>query len=308
VEVNLSIITPTLNAETFIGDTLSSIEGQNYPELEVIIVDGGSTDRTLEIADTFKKLNIKVIELPGSSQTEAINEGIKRARGDFLNWINSDDVLLPEALQAVKHCFESNQGIDILYGSASKIDDLGNIIKPARSRSFSRETINNVYFVTQPSTFYRTSIIKRVNGLRSGLEFAMDWDLMLRISNNQNTLSIDQELARLRIHVGTKTSIGGKARMKEIAQIAKTHFGFWNRNTIAYLCLIPFFNISNSTGWKLADRIGSILSRGFDKVWGHMNYMVHYHSFECQHFGKPESSNKKQVASHSQLIAENTVL
>ncbi|MEC4686370.1 MAG: glycosyltransferase family 2 protein [Nitrospirota bacterium] len=123
--LKVSIITPSYNQGQFIEETILSVKNQDYPNIEHIVIDGGSTDGTLDILKKYDKDIIWLSE-PDNGQTHAINKGLRMATGEIIAWVNSDDLLLPHAVSAIEKAFTSNIDAGFIYGNYKIIDTAGN--------------------------------------------------------------------------------------------------------------------------------------------------------------------------------------
>jgi glycosyltransferase involved in cell wall biosynthesis len=203
----ISVVVPSFNQASFLPRTLDSILGQDYPGLELIVVDGGSTDGSPEVILRYADRLAWWVSEPDHGQADAINKGFGRASGDILAWINSDDLVAPGALHAVAQYFAANPNVDVVYGDRIVIDDqdreLGRWILPYHSRGILRW----VDFVPQETLYWRRSIWERAGGrLDAGLQFALDWDLILRLlALNAHFVHLPQVLGLFRAHPAQKT-------------------------------------------------------------------------------------------------------
>jgi len=225
----ISLITPCLNQEKFIERTILSVLNQDYPNLEYIFVDGGSTDGTLEI---LKKYADKIIitSQKDSGQTEAINKGIRKSTGDVLAYLNADDLLCPGALDKVGSTFKKENCL-WLTGHCIVINETGKEVRTFISkyknfflrffRTFSFLVILN--YISQPSTFYRRQIIKKAGEYSENWDYSMDYDYWLRIAKIFKLTYIDSDLSLFRTHNHSKSRMFLKAQQKESYQIAKIH-------------------------------------------------------------------------------------
>ena len=128
----VSIVTPSLNQGHFIEETIQSVLNQDYPNIEYLVLDGGSTDNTLEILRKYEGC-LKWLSETDGGQSHAINKGFARASGDWMAWINSDDVLYPGALAAIARAADRDPGAGLIYGAGAKIDPSGRVIQKVPS-------------------------------------------------------------------------------------------------------------------------------------------------------------------------------
>jgi glycosyltransferase involved in cell wall biosynthesis len=233
--MKISIITPSLNQAVFAPEMLSSMEVQQYPDLEHIVYDAGSTDGVIDI---WKKAesegHLKLLVEPDRGQSDAINKGMRVATGEIVGWLNSDDVLLPGALRTVADAFSKNPDAVVIYGVGAKTDLDGSIIKKVPFREFCPNRLSCAFGAVQPAMFFRRDAYWKVGGLDESLHYAMDWDLLLKLSKIGKVVTIPQHLANIRYYEDTKTNTGGWKRMREIARIGRRHNGPLDRNNLSF--------------------------------------------------------------------------
>src|SRR3989337_3125219 len=151
----VSIVTPSYNQGSFLEETIRSVLGQDYPHLEYIIVDGGSSDGSGEIIQRYSDRLAWWISEPDQGQTDAINKGFSRAKGEIFAWLNSDDTYLPGAVSEAVSFLSSHPEVGMVYGDANLIDDSGKVIGkfPARQTDY-RRLMRGFVHVPQQSTFF----------------------------------------------------------------------------------------------------------------------------------------------------------
>ena len=203
----VSVITPSYNQARFLSETIQSILSQDYPNLEYIIVDGGSTDGSEEIIKQYANQLAWWVSEPDQGQTAAINKGFAHASGEILAWLNSDDTYLPGAIsQAVESLLEHPQAA-LVYGDANLIDDQGNIIGrfPSRQTDLRRLLRGSVH-IPQQTTFFWSSFWKQVGPLDPSFHFAMDYDLWVRLAKLASLIYTPHLWANFRLHGAGKTA------------------------------------------------------------------------------------------------------
>ena len=180
----ISIVTPSYNQGKFLRETIESVLNQDYPNLEYFIVDGGSTDNSVEIIREYDdKIDWWVSE-KDEGQSDALNKGFNRVTGDYLTWVNSDDVLLPGTLNKVINVLHGNSDIHWISGDVIWIDVEDCIIRCSHLSSYSRILAKmGLLVVGGPSTFFSRSLYESVGGFRKELFFTMDVDLWWRFHN-----------------------------------------------------------------------------------------------------------------------------
>jgi glycosyltransferase involved in cell wall biosynthesis len=179
----VSIVTPSFNQAKFIEETILSVLGQDYLNTEYIIVDGGSTDGSVDIIRKYSDRLGWWVSERDKGQTEALNKGFARARGEILAWINSDDTYLPGAIYEAVAFLQSHQEVGMVYGDANLIDETGKVIGqfPARQTDY-RKLRKGYVHIPQQSSFFRARLWKQVGPLDPSFYFAMDYDLWVRLA------------------------------------------------------------------------------------------------------------------------------
>ena len=204
----ISIVTPSYNQGEFLEETIRSILLQGYPNLDYIIIDGNSTDRSIKIIKKYQKWLSYWVSESDHGQSEAINKGWKRSKGEILAWLNSDDIYAANTLIKIAEFFQSNKNIDMVYGNCNLIDECGDFIKTAPAKEFSLKLlVNNKWFIPQQATFIRSNVVKKIGGLDETLHLVMDWEYWLRIAlNNFKIQHFSEVLSSYRLYQNAKTS------------------------------------------------------------------------------------------------------
>ncbi|MFZ5617495.1 MAG: glycosyltransferase [Pseudomonadota bacterium] len=220
--LRISIVTPNFNGAAFIEETLKSVVSQNYSNLEYIVVDGASTDGSLSIIEEYRSRISTLIVEPDEGHADALNKGFAAATGDILGWINSDDILLPNALSFVDRLFRRHPDIDWITGRPSSMGEDGKIrwIGPLRPWSRLRFLSGDNKWIQQESTFWRRSLWRRAGGaldLRYAL--ANDFDLWRRFFRSAELHSVDRYLGCFRVRTGQRSIAFKSQYEKEMASI-----------------------------------------------------------------------------------------
>ncbi len=204
----ISIVTPSFNQGGFIEETIRSVLLQGYPNLEYIILDGGSTDNTLEIVEKYDKYIYYWISEPDDGQADAIHRGVEMSTGIINAYINSDDYYCPNTFYKVAESFSQSPQFCWLTGRTVFSDTFGNAInnqpKYLPLNLFTLVYLGN--FITQPSTFWKKSLYDSVGGINTSLKFCLDIDLFLKFLVVKKPLWIGEDLAVFRLHSLSKTS------------------------------------------------------------------------------------------------------
>jgi glycosyltransferase involved in cell wall biosynthesis len=228
--LKVSVITPSFNQADYLEDTILSVLNQNYPNLEYIIVDGGSSDASLDIIHKYEKHLSWWVSEKDNGQSAAINKGFRKSSGEIICWINSDDLLLPDTLQLVSDEFQNCPG-SWLTGNCITInpkgEEVGQYLNELPENTF--DWINLFargfsYAVLQPSTFWRREIFDSVGFLNEKYNYSFDHEFFFRIFKAYGKpLTISRNLSAFRIHGNSKTSINNKAFINEHKKMA-LHF------------------------------------------------------------------------------------
>ncbi len=179
----VSIITPSFQQADYLEQTIRSVLAQDYPRIEYFVVDGASSDGSVDLIRKYADRLTGWISEPDLGQTDAINKGFARAKGDILAWLNSDDLLYPGAVSAAVSCLQDYPEVGLVYGDADYIDEEGVVIGrfPAAQTSYRRLRRGYVH-IPQQAAFFRASLWKDVGPLDPSFYFAMDYDLWVRIA------------------------------------------------------------------------------------------------------------------------------
>ena len=203
----VTVVTPSLNQAEFLEQTILSVLGQDYPHIEYIIVDGGSTDGSVEIIKRYADRIAWWVTEPDAGQSDAINKGLSRSHGDVVTWLCSDDVYTPGAVSESVGYLESHPDADMVYGDVEMIDAAGQPITVITGLPFDmKRVLTEPHRIPQPTMFLRRSAMERVGLLRADLHYMMDLEWWLRIVVSGGRLDyLPGVRARIRLHGGAKT-------------------------------------------------------------------------------------------------------
>lgn len=203
----VSIITPSFNQASYLEATICSVLEQDYPRIEYIIMDGGSTDGSVDILEKYSKRIAYWTSERDAGQTDAINKGFERASGQIYAWINSDDLYRPGAISEVVAYFDEHPEVGLVYGDADFVDEGGNWIGkfPAAKTDYRRLRQGYVH-IPQQATFFRSRLWPLVSPLDTSFFFAMDYDLWVRLAALTPIDYVQRTWAAFRLHSDAKTS------------------------------------------------------------------------------------------------------
>lgn len=220
----ISIVTPSFNQGRYLGETIDSILGQGYPSLDYIVMDGGSTDQSVDVIRARQEQLAFWRSGPDDGQAAAINQGFAKARGAIVAWLNSDDLHMNGTLRTVANALAGclDEAV-ILYGGCEFFRDTGSIIECRPAVAFDRYRLQVTDFLDQPSVFFTRRAWELVGTLDQSLHYAFDWDWFLRAAKICRFLRCDEVLSRYRIHPHHKTGTGGLRRWEEMSEVVRRH-------------------------------------------------------------------------------------
>jgi glycosyltransferase involved in cell wall biosynthesis len=202
----VSIVTPSYYQGRFIRATIDSVLSQDYPNLEYWVIDGGSTDGTSGILREYERdPRFHWIGEPDRGQSDAINKGWRRCRGDVLAWLCSDDVYTPGAIRAQVAYLRANPDVEAVYSDAIVIDADGQPLRKDWARRFSLSDLLHLDFIPQSTVFLRRSLVEQTGPLDITLHYSMDYDYWLRASLRHTFAYAPAEIARYRLHPDSKS-------------------------------------------------------------------------------------------------------
>ncbi|WKZ36422.1 MAG: glycosyltransferase family 2 protein [Anaerolineales bacterium] len=217
----VSIVTPSFNQSDFLEETIKSVLEQDYPRIEYIVVDGGSTDGSLDLIKKYEGKLAWWVSEQDKGQTDAINRGFNRAKGDILAWINSDDTYNPGAVgEAVKYLIGNPQAA-MVYADCNFIDEDGKVIGKFKSAQTDYRRLRQGYVhIPQQTMFFRAKYWKEAGPLDPSFYFAMDYDLWTRIAAKAPIKYLPGKVwANFRIHASSKTNVNDERGWREILRV-----------------------------------------------------------------------------------------
>lgn len=248
----ISIVTPSYNQGMFLEETIKSVLGQKYPNLEYIIIDGCSKDNSVAIIKKYENMITYWTSEPDKGQADAINKGFLRSSGEIMAWLNSDDLLLPNSLNTIAKEFLKRPRIDVLYGDRFIIDSKTNIRAFTIARPIKGDSLNYFCTVPQETVFWRREMWKKLDfGLDDKLRFCMDYDFFIRLKlKKARFYHIPKFIGSYRFHPNAKNITLTDIWEKERGSIRKKYFG--NARLREEIGLLPFFK---KVFWFLKKRL-----------------------------------------------------
>lgn len=224
----VTIVTPSFNQARYLEKAILSVLNQDYPHIEYIIIDGGSTDGSVDIIKKFQHRLAYWVSEPDRGQSDAINKGFKLATGQIFNWLNSDDLLMPSAVRIAVHHLMENPDIGMVYGNRIIIDEEGNFLSLTQVPSYNAAISRHHLEIPQETAFLRSELWSRVDGVDEELKFCMDYDLFVKLSKIAQFYHIPFVLGAYRKHSLSKTVMYSgafkKARREEAGKVYRRHY------------------------------------------------------------------------------------
>jgi glycosyltransferase involved in cell wall biosynthesis len=221
----VSIVTPSFNQARFLRRTIDSVLAQTYPHIDYRVMDGGSTDGSVDILRSYGA-HVRWVSRPDRGQAHAINEGFALSTGQIRAFLNSDDVLLPEAVAAVVEQFQLHPEVDLIYGQGLHIDENDGVLGAYPTASYSFERLLQDCCICQPAAFWRSAAALRVGPLDESLHFALDYDYWMRMDRaGAKLLHLPRLLAHSRLYAENKTLSRRLEVFREILAVSQRHAG-----------------------------------------------------------------------------------
>jgi glycosyltransferase involved in cell wall biosynthesis len=216
----VSVVTPSYNQGLFIEQTILSVLEQDYPAIEYLVMDGGSTDQTLDVLRKYSN-RLAFVSEKDRGQAHAVNKGFRRASGEILAFLNSDDTYLPGAVSAAVKGLQARPDAPFLYGDAYHIDEDGRILNRYPTEPFSSSRLGDTCFICQPAVFIRRSALDKAGYLDEALNYCLDYELWIRLSRLAEPVYLNRYLANSRLYKSTKTLSQRRQAHWDIARMWK---------------------------------------------------------------------------------------
>ena len=221
----ISIVTPTYNMGRFLEETIRSVLSQDYPNIEYIVMDAGSTDETLAILEKYRG-RLEFHSGPDDGTADAINKGFARSHGSVFAYLNADDCYLPGAISTAMRALASEPETGVVYGDANWVDEQGRVLAPYPVQPFDAALLSQECFISQPAAFIRREAFELAGRMDPRLQYAYDYDLWIRIARLYPLRKVDAVLATSRMHEGNKTVGQRRAVLRETLKLLESHYGY----------------------------------------------------------------------------------
>lgn len=232
----VSVVIPSLNHARFLREAIDSVLVQDYPRIELIVMDGGSTDGSVQILESYGDRIAYVSECDGG-QAAALERGFGAAQGEIFAWLNSDDRYCPGAIATGVQALLREPRATLAYGEGELIDDRGEVLGPFPwTQDFDLWRLVHVLdYILQPTVFVRADAWRAVGGLDATLRYGLDWDLWIRLARHGQAVRMREVIAQAREHGETKTATGGWTRLRELRAVMTRHgAGPWSPGVVVH--------------------------------------------------------------------------
>ncbi|MEB3294287.1 MAG: glycosyltransferase family 2 protein [Synechococcales bacterium] len=221
----ISVVIPSFNQAQFLEDTLLSVINQGYPNTEIIVIDGGSTDGSVDIIRRYEAHLAYWVSEPDGGQTRGLIKGFQRATGSIQCWLNSDDLHESKTLAEVAAYFQTHPDVDAVYGNTTWIDPQGQVLREQREIPFNRFIWMYTYnYIPGMSMFWRDRIYQAVGGLDPTFDLAMDADLWIRFADHGRIEHVPQPWSKMRFYPEQKNRRLRAASDREDLQIRERYW------------------------------------------------------------------------------------
>ena len=225
----VSIVTPSFNQGKYLEATILSVLEQDYPNIQYFIMDGGSSDESVEVIHKYERKLAGWVSEKDKGQTDAINKGFSRSTGGILAWLNSDDTYQPGAVRDAVETLKSQPGIGMVYGDANFINETGKVIGrfPAAQTDLKKLRRGFVH-IPQQASFWRAELWEKVGPLDPSFYFAMDYDLWVRLARITRLLYVPGRVwANFRLHSTGKSYLSDSRCWPEMLKVHYRDGGSW---------------------------------------------------------------------------------
>ena len=283
----VTVVTPSFNQAQYIRGTIESVLSQDYPHLEYIIMDGGSTDNTAAVVKEYSS-RLTWISERDKGQSDAINKGFRRARGQIVSWLNSDDIILPGAVSRAVETLESDSTLGAVYGEGYQMDEQGNLkCRFPWTEPFNLWKLVHVLdYILQQTVYFRKSVLGELGHLDESLNWGMDWEILMRIGKRYGVAYVPEPLGAIREYATAKSFSGGWQRFSELLAIMRRHgtrrwppgYWFYGLSTLQQIAGRRLGLWRSSPAGPLVARLNTLLCAAADRGirWAHTSAQGYY--------------------------------
>jgi glycosyltransferase involved in cell wall biosynthesis len=221
---DVTVVTPSYNQGAFIEETILSVLNQTGATIEYMVMDGGSTDRTVEILEKYRD-RLEFVSEKDKGQTDAINKGLRRSRGRILAYLNSDDTYLAGAVAKAMRFLDSHSEFAMVYGEGYHVDVQGRFLERYYTEPFDFCRLAEICFICQPTVFFRRELLSTIGFFDASLHYCMDYDYWIRVGKRYAIGYIPEYLATSKLHLEGKTLAKTVRFHQEILNTVQRHYG-----------------------------------------------------------------------------------
>jgi glycosyltransferase involved in cell wall biosynthesis len=223
---SFSVVTPSYNQGQFIRATIESVLSQGVPDLQYLVVDGGSKDGTVAILEEYRG-RLSFVSKPDQGTGDAVNKGLALCQAEIIGWLNSDDIYYPQTLPRVLELFELHPEVDVIYGRAHHIDEQGKVIEEYATAEWSFEALTRHCIISQPAAFFRRRVFEKYGLLAKAHKYCVDYEFWIRLGKNgARFLFVPEFFAATRLHEQSKTCALRKKCHQDTNDILVKHLGY----------------------------------------------------------------------------------
>lgn len=202
----VTIVTPSYQQADYLEATLQSVLTQDYPNIEYIVIDGGSTDGSVEIIERYADQLAYWVSEPDEGQSDAINKGLMRAKGEIIAWLNSDDIYLPGAIARAVEALHAQPDAGIVYGNLQSVDAAGRVFNTITYKQYNLADLLALRIIGQPTVFMRRSVLEQAGPLNASYQYLMDHNLWVRMAMHAEMVYLPEIWAAARHHPAAKNT------------------------------------------------------------------------------------------------------
>lgn len=202
----VTIVTPSYQQADYLEATLQSVLTQDYPNIEYIVIDGGSTDGSIEIIERYADQLTYWVSEPDEGQSSAINKGLMRAKGEIVAWLNSDDIYLPGAIARAVEALHAHPDTGMVYGNLQSVDAAGRVFNTITYKQYNLADLLALRIIGQPTVFMRRSVLEQAGPLNISYQYLMDHNLWVRMAMHAEMVYLPETWAAARHHPAAKNT------------------------------------------------------------------------------------------------------